>query len=355
MKLRNLCSSILVTTFAAVAGGTASAATFVYISNAEDGDISSYRLQDSGELSPIARTKAASMVMPMTVSPDRRFLYAAARAKPYHLYVYAIDRNTGALTQMSTSPLADSFPYISLDRTGRFLLAASYGGNLVSVNAVGSDGKVGAEPLASDPDRPQRAFDPHGRLQSPRIRSGARQRCHLRVRLRPVHRQALIRHACRVPHQGGDGPASLRDVAPITGSFTCSSEFTAGVTTLAIDGKTGLLSEASSATGLPPDTKLVPGAPRGSIPGRNLRQRHLGGRHPCHAERQVHVRYRAHVEHDRRVRASTGDRQAHLFVEHADREAAARIRDRSKGTFLVATGEKSETVSVYAIDAAGAR
>ena len=61
------------------------------------------------------------MVMPMVVSPDRRFLYAAARSKPYTVYVYAIDRNTGALTQVSSSPLAESFPYISLDRTGRYL------------------------------------------------------------------------------------------------------------------------------------------------------------------------------------------------------------------------------------------
>ena len=103
MKLRNLCSIL---TLAAVAGGNAGAATFVYISNAEDGDISSYRLQDSGELTPIARTKGAGMLMPMTVSPDRRFLYAASRVKPFTLYAYSIDRNTGALTQTSTAPSA---------------------------------------------------------------------------------------------------------------------------------------------------------------------------------------------------------------------------------------------------------
>ena len=64
------------------------------------------------------------------------------RSKPFSVHAYAIDRGTGGLKQLSTSPLAESFPYISLDRTGRFLLGASYGGHLVSVNAVGSDGKV---------------------------------------------------------------------------------------------------------------------------------------------------------------------------------------------------------------------
>ncbi len=85
--------------------------------------------------------------MPMAVSPDRRFLYAAARSKPYSVFVYAIDPNTGALKTLSVSALAESFPYISLDKTGRYLFGASYGSHLISVNAVGGDGRVAPEPL----------------------------------------------------------------------------------------------------------------------------------------------------------------------------------------------------------------
>src|SRR6266704_5640230 len=110
-----------VAAMATLAGSApALSATFVYVSNAEDGDIGAYRMLDSGELQPGARAKAASVVMPMAVSPDRRFLYAAARSKPYSVYVYSIDRSTGALTQLASSPLAESFPYISLDKTGRY-------------------------------------------------------------------------------------------------------------------------------------------------------------------------------------------------------------------------------------------
>src|SRR5205085_12067901 len=105
------------------------------------------RLQDSGELQPGARAKAASIVMPMAVSPDRRFLYAASRSKPYSVHVYSIDRNTGALTQLATSPLAESFPYISLDKTGRYLFGASYVGHVITLKAVGTQGPVAAEPL----------------------------------------------------------------------------------------------------------------------------------------------------------------------------------------------------------------
>src|SRR5207247_2023139 len=81
-----------------------------------------------------------------TVSPDKRFLIAGVRSKPFSAYTYSIDRRSGALKLVGIGPLAESFPYISLDRTGRFLLGASYAGHLVSVNPVGADGRVG-EPL----------------------------------------------------------------------------------------------------------------------------------------------------------------------------------------------------------------
>ena len=38
--------------------------------------------------------------------------------------------------QAKRGPLAEALPYICHDRSGRFLLGASYGGNLVSVNAI---------------------------------------------------------------------------------------------------------------------------------------------------------------------------------------------------------------------------
>src|SRR5262250_406858 len=100
------------------------AGTFVYVSNADDGDIGVYSVQTDGSLKPGPRAKAANVVMPMAVSPDRRFLYAAARSKPYTVYVYSIDKATGALTPSFNAPLAESFPYISLDKTGRFLFGA---------------------------------------------------------------------------------------------------------------------------------------------------------------------------------------------------------------------------------------
>src|SRR5829696_3104202 len=122
------------------------AATFVYVSNADDGEIGVYTLQADGSLQPGPKVAAAKVVMPMAVSPDKRFLIAAVRSKPYEAYTYAIDKNSGALSLVGKGPLAESYPYITIDRSGRYLLGASYGAHQVGVNPIGADGKVG-EPL----------------------------------------------------------------------------------------------------------------------------------------------------------------------------------------------------------------
>src|SRR5688500_2469342 len=100
-------------------------------------------MRPDGTLQPITRFKAGPNVMPMSESPDKRYLVAAGRAKPFMAYTFAIDRGTGALKLVGTGALAESFPYIAHDRTGRWLLSASYGGHLVSVNPVKPDGTVG--------------------------------------------------------------------------------------------------------------------------------------------------------------------------------------------------------------------
>jgi 6-phosphogluconolactonase len=151
--------------------GQAMAATFVYVSNADEGDIGLYLMRADGSLQPGARYKAEKVVMPMAVSRDKRFLVAAVRSKPYAAYTYSIHRQSGALQLVSTGPLAESFPYISFDRTSRWLFGASYGANLVSVNPVSTEGRIG-EPAqviptarnahAIHPDRTNRfVFVPH--------------------------------------------------------------------------------------------------------------------------------------------------------------------------------------------------
>lgn len=126
----------------------ARAGTFAYVSNAEDGTISSYRIdRATGTLQPLATTGAGPRVMPLAQSPDGRHLYAGLYAAPYAVVSYRIDGTSGALDRVATAALPDSMAYIGTDRGGRYLLAASYDGDLVSVSPIAPGGVVQGEPL----------------------------------------------------------------------------------------------------------------------------------------------------------------------------------------------------------------
>ena len=328
-------------------GSPALAASYVYVSNAEDGDIGIYAAKPDGTLTPGARVPAAKVVMPMTVSPDRRFLYAASRSKPYAVHAYAIDRGTGALTLVASSPLAESFPYISLDRTGRFLFGASYGANLVSVNAIAGDRRVLPEPLQVIPTARNahaiRADNSNRFVYVPHL--GTDQIFQF------VFDEKSGRLASNTPPllqmKTGTGPRHL--VLSSDNRFVyLLSELVATVTTLALDDKTGLLSEVSVASMLPPDSKLQPGAPRPS--SRNTdndiwaADLHLtpDGKFLYASERTSSTLAAFSVD------AATG-KLAYLGSTPTERQPRGFAID-PKGKFLVASGEKSDTVSAYAID-----
>jgi 6-phosphogluconolactonase len=93
--------------------------------------------------------------MPMAVTPDRRFLYAALRSDSFPVSTFALDRATGRLTHLDTTPLADGMAYIVTDRTGRYLLSASYPGNKLTINPIGDNGLVQEKPTQIILDRPK--------------------------------------------------------------------------------------------------------------------------------------------------------------------------------------------------------
>ena len=135
------------------------------------------------------------------------------------------------------------------------------------------------------------------------------------------------------------------------------NELTATVTTLALDAKTGTLKEVDSASALPADTKLGPGQPRGPGGARTdsarCGERHLGVRPASHAGRQIPLRGRAHVELARRLQGRCGERQAHLRrLARRPRSSRAALPIDPSGKFIIVSGEKSETLSSYAIDGA---
>jgi 6-phosphogluconolactonase len=136
--------------------------TVVYVSNAASKEIHILAMnRDSGELTlidkvPVPGTdKPSPSSMPMAVTPDRRFLYAALRSDTFPVSTFALDRASGRLTHLGTTPLADSMAYIVTDRTGRYLLSASYPGNKLTINPIGDNGLIQEKPTQIIPDRPK--------------------------------------------------------------------------------------------------------------------------------------------------------------------------------------------------------
>lgn len=120
--------------------------TFVYVSNAADGTLSSYQLSAKGQLQPLATLEAGAGAMSLALSPDRSKLYASIRGKPFTLATYDIDPANGVLTLVTSATAADSLVYISTDNSGRYLFGASYGDDLLSVNAINAEGVVSDNP-----------------------------------------------------------------------------------------------------------------------------------------------------------------------------------------------------------------
>ena len=328
------------------------AATFVYVSNADDGDIGLYTLQPDGSLKAGARVAAAKVVMPMAVSPDKRFLIAAVRSKPYEAYTYSIDKKTGELKLAGKGPLAESYPYISFDRTGRYLLGASYGANQVGVNPVGKDGKVGepqqviptarnAHSIITDTTN-KYVFVPH--LGTDQI---------FQFVFDKKSGKLASNTPATVQMKQGTGPRHI--IVSKDNKFVyLLNELTATVTTLALDPKTGTLKEVDSASALPPDTKLGPGQPRAPVaPGVTPRDvandiwasdLHLtpNGKFLYAAERTSSSLGGFKVD-------GASGKLSYVGSTPTEKQPRGFAIDPS-GKFMVVTGEKSDTISSYAID-----
>jgi 6-phosphogluconolactonase len=123
----------------------ASAATWVYVSNADSQEVSVLELDRSaGKLKPVETVPVGGTVMPLAVSPDKRFLYAALRSQPFRVASFSIEPGTGQLKKLGEASLADSMANIGVDRSGKWLFAASYGGHKITVNGIDAKGAVGA-------------------------------------------------------------------------------------------------------------------------------------------------------------------------------------------------------------------
>lgn len=229
---------------------------FVYVGSADSNDIYVLELaQQSGELTQVDRVAVPGVIrsggsIPLAVSPDKRFLYAAIRGEPLVAAGFAVDPASGKLEHVANGPLADSMAYIVTDRSGRFLLGASYSGHKVAVNPIRMPGVVEAarQVVATGPNAHcilpdpanryvlstslgadlvyQWRFDPGTGTLSPNAPASLR-----------VNEKAGPRHLVFHPH----------------GTFVyLLAELDASIHVFGYDGASGQLSELQTASALPP-------------------------------------------------------------------------------------------------------
>ncbi|WP_225773022.1 beta-propeller fold lactonase family protein [Inquilinus sp. Marseille-Q2685] len=342
----------MASSFTAFGTAPAAAGTFVYVSNADDGDIDGYALdQASGALTPLGRTPAGPKVMPMTVSPDRRHLYAVVRSEPFAVLTYAIDPASGALRQEATAPLPDSMAYVSTDATGRVLFTASYGGDKVAASPIGADGLVKAEAGQVIPtgrnahairaDRSNR-FVYATNLGSDQI---------VQFRFDAATGRLTPNDPPAVEVAAGNGPRHPV-LSPDDRHLYVLCELSGNVLHFAVDQDKGTLTLRDSTGTVPPEAGLVPGLPPGAPPATDGKARIWAADLQATPDGRFLYATERTTSRIALLSIDPGTGKPAYVGNYATETQPRGIRVDGSGSWLVATGEKSDRLSVYRIDKA---
>jgi 6-phosphogluconolactonase len=123
---------------------TLSADTFVYVSKAPEKEIQVYRLDPKdGKLTAVETLPVEGAPGSLGVDPQKKFLFASLRDNST-LASFRVDPATGKLKLLSTValPKGENAAFVGTDRTGRWLLSASYSAGKVVVHKVNEDGTI---------------------------------------------------------------------------------------------------------------------------------------------------------------------------------------------------------------------
>ncbi|RQR24536.1 beta-propeller fold lactonase family protein [Burkholderia sp. Bp9142] len=316
----------------------------VVVSNAADGDLATFSLASDGALAPLARYPAGDVAMPIAVQPDRARLYVATRGEQPTIVAFRVATGTGALARIGATAIDASHAYLSLDRGGRWLLGASYGGNSLSLYDAArvrdgdgaplqvADGIANAHAVVVSPDN---RFAYVSSLGSDRIFTFALIEDAGGLRARE-HGET------RVP--GGFGPRHLR-FARDGQALVVVSEFQATLVTFARDTGSGRLGDAQVSARHPAVAGLAQGHARPPAPTEPAVW--AADLHLTPDERFAYVSERTSSQLlCYRRDADGGFEPAHATATETQPRGFA--IDPS-GRWLVACGEQSEYVSVYAI------
>ena len=115
----------------------------VYVSAGRDAKLFLYDLDlETGVLKSRGEVSLDGSPGSQCLHPGGERLYVAVRSQN-GVATFRLDRESGALEHLSTANIGANAAYVATDRTGRWLLAASYSGGQVSTHPIAADGTVG--------------------------------------------------------------------------------------------------------------------------------------------------------------------------------------------------------------------
>ena len=232
--------------------------TVVYVSNAGDPAIHILVMnRATGDLDLIDKVaipgtdKPSPTSMPMALSPDRRFLYAALRSEPFTVASFAIDKATGKLSHLGNAPLDASMAYATVDRSGKWLLAASYPQGKLTVNSIDGEGKVQTPPSQIVTDRPKAHCVVIDAANKNAYCAVLAQDLILQLRFDPATGKVAPSNPGEIKTKPGAGPRHMA-IHPNGRFLYLITETTATVGVYAIDQNTGALKELQFLETAPP-------------------------------------------------------------------------------------------------------
>ena len=310
----------------------------VYVANADSHDISVLRLDPaSGELAALQQVAVGGTVMPLAVSPDRRFLYASIRSEPFEVQSFAVDPGDGRLVRIGRHPLPASMCFIGTDAAGRFLLSASYGGSTIAVSPIDAAGIAWPAQQTALTAANAHAVrgDPQNRFLFASCLGGG---VLLGYRFDAASGAFEPEVASSWRARPGAGPRHFvfHPSAPFAYLL---NELDAGVDVLAYDAARGVFSTAQMITSLPPGFTGAPWAA------------------------DIHLTADARFLYTSERRSSTlaafavdADGGGLSLLQHVTTEAEPRgFAVDPSGRWLLAVGQASHHLSVHAIDPASGR
>jgi 6-phosphogluconolactonase len=309
--------------------------------------IYAFRFDDtSGALTPIGLVAETESPSFLVSSANNRFVFAVNELQSFggeanngSVTSFAVDPSTSKLTPINVQPTKGAGPcHLALDRTGRYLAVANYGGGNYSLFPVGADGKlqtatavVAGERAEAKPLGHMVAFDADNRFLVTADKGLNRM---LVFRFDALMGSLTPNDPPSAPLPPGSGPRHFAFHPNGRWVFTINEQG-ATITTFAWDGKAGSLQATSS----------VPTRPAEVTTGST-------------AEIVVHPTgsfvYGSNRGHDSIAVFSVGAKGALTLVEYEPTRGRTprNFAIDPTGRWLIAANERSDSLAVFSIDQA---